>query len=138
MGAQVAGGEAQELSGLDVGGAGVELGAPGLLERGGADAVDVLGGGVEPAGLGGRQELEELGPPGPVHQEADEGQGHGGPELAVRGPEGRQVHRAQLGVGVGGVGDEEAVALEERPELGAGRQGGAETERERALEGLGW
>ena len=137
VGAQVAGGEAQELPGLDVGGTGVELGAPGLLERGGAGAVDVLGGGVEPAGLGGRQELEELGPPGAVDQEADEGEGHGRPELAVRGPEGRQVHRPQLGVGVGGVGDEEAVALEQRPQLGTGRQGGTEAERERAFEGLG-
>ena len=137
MGPQVAGGEAQELPGLDIGGTGLELGAPGLLERGGAGAVDVLGGGVEPAGLGGRQELEELGAPGPVDQETDEGKGHGGPELAGCGPEGRQVHGPQLGIGVGGVGDEEAVALEKWPELGAGRQGGTETERERALEGLG-
>ena len=60
------------------------------------------------------------------------------PSSPSGGPERRQVHRPQLGVGVGSVGDEEAVALEERPQFGAGRQGGTEAERERALEGLGW
>ncbi|MEZ5144600.1 MAG: hypothetical protein R2726_19110 [Acidimicrobiales bacterium] len=132
--AQVAQRHAQELARLHGGPAGQQL-LPPPSSRAAMPAPELLlGGGVQPPGLGAGEHAQERVASAALDQVAHERQRHGGTEVVVGRAQRGQLELAQRPVDVGAVGDHEAVALQQRTEAGR-RRPAPNSRAERPLEG---